>query len=678
MSLAPPTPAVSEEPRTGRTPPSPTSPRRDGAARPARRRLSLPRPGLRGWLLILLLALFGLLAAALAYLVPPRAGVEIGVDDLLALAAEGRVEHATFHHEDGQVVGRWHEQAAAHATSPEARAPAHRVGPGAARGSSGTFRVAYAGSDSTSVLLMQALAESGAHVEIDPQPAKAAVRLLATVLLPLLILANLFGLLFLLARGGGDDLDEVRSFGTLGNDGGRAVEPPAARFGDVAGADEAVEELAEVVAYLADPDRYAAVGASAPKGVLLFGPPGTGKTLIARATAGEAGVPFFSVAGAEFVESLVGVGAARVRDLFARVREAAPAILFIDEIDAAGRRRGSGDASGGSDEREQTLNQLLVEIDGFDVASGIVVMGATNRPDILDPALLRPGRFDRHVTIDQPDAAGRRRILGIHARGKPMADDVDLQRIARRTPGFTGADLANVVNEAALLAIRDRRHEVCMADLTEAVQRVLSGPQRRGRLLTDDERRRIATHEAGHALLATALGHVEDVQRVSIVARGSGLGSVQLGADRDAVLLTRSQLHDQLTMAVSGRAAEELRFGEPSTGSDTDLEHATALARDLVARHGMSDRLGRLRLMASETDLFLGAGAGLERLSPRTHQELDSEVRRLMDDAFARATGHLESHRDVLEHLVERLLEEETLEGGALHDELARLSPTQP
>jgi cell division protease FtsH len=667
MTIAP-----SPPPPTKRTGPAPRRPAdASGGERTYwRSRLRVPRPGrpgVRAGLFLLLVVLFGLLGGALAYLTPQSDGRELSVDELVALAAERRVEVATFRDEDAQVTGRWLDAPLAGPGSEAQPFFALPADPAAAPEGAGTFRVAYAGSDSTNALLVQALAQGGARVEIDPQPLKGAVRLLATVLLPLLILANLFGLLFLLARGGGGGgLGEIRTFGTLGERGGTAVEPPAVRFTDVAGADEAVAELEEVVAYLTDPDRYAALGASPPKGVLLFGPPGTGKTLIARATAGEAGVPFFSVAGAEFVESLVGVGAARVRDLFAHVREAAPAILFIDEIDAAGRRRGSGDASGGSDEREQTLNQLLVEIDGFDVASGIVVMGATNRPDILDPALLRPGRFDRHVTIDQPDANGRHRILTLHATGKPLAEDVDLDVVARRTPGFTGADLANVVNEAALLAVRDGRAQVRMADLTEAVQRVLSGPQRRGRLLTEEERRRIATHEAGHAILAAATGHAEDVQRISVVARGGGLGSVQLGSDRDAVLFTRSQLHDQLATALSGRAAEELRFGEPSTGADADLEHATDLARDLVARHGMSERLGRVRLMARESDLYLGGGAALDRLSGLTHQEVDAEVRRLVDDAFTRATAILEGQRALLDRLVEQLLAEETLEGPDL------------
>jgi cell division protease FtsH len=368
------------------------------------------------------------------------------------------------------------------------------------------------------------------------------------------------------------------------------------------------------------------------------------------------------------------VGAARVRDLFRQVREAAPAILFIDEIDAAGRRRGSGDVSGGSDEREQTLNQLLVEIDGFEVASGIVVMGATNRPDILDPALLRPGRFDRHVTIDRPDATGRERILRVHARGKPLGDDVDLAATARRTPGFTGADLANVVNEAALLAIRDGREVVRAGDLAEAVQRVLSGPQRRGRLITDRERHRIATHEVGHALATAVTAGPDDVQRISIVARGATMGSVHLGLDRDAVLLTRSQLEASLVAALAGRAAEELLLGEPSTGGDADLERATSLARDLVARHGMSERLGRMRLMARETDLHLGAAAELESLSGHLHRELDLEVRRLLDVAFERATATLSRHRHLLETMIERLLAEETLEGAPLQQLLSAVA----
>jgi cell division protease FtsH len=637
----------------------------------------LPRPGPTVLLVAALVMLFGLLVAALAYLSPPAKGQRLSVDQLAALAGAGRVQQVTFHDQDAQITGTFKAERQPGAGIDQPASSPLVVDSSAAPGGAGAFRLPYAGNESTTALLLQTLTAGGAKVDIDPQSAKATVRLLTTVLLPLLILANLFGLLFQLARGGGSGLGEIRGFGTLAKRGG-AVEPPAARFSDVAGADEAVAELAEVVAYLRDPDRYASLGAAPPKGVLLFGPPGTGKTLIARATAGEAGVPFFSVAGAEFVESLVGVGAARVRDLFARVRAAAPAILFMDELDAAGRRRGSGDASGGSDEREQTLNQLLVEIDGFDVAAGIVVMGATNRPDILDPALLRPGRFDRHVTIDQPDITGRQRILAIHVRGKPIGDDVDLDQVARRTPGFTGADLANVVNEAALLAIREGKQRIGTPELTEAVQRVLSGPQRRGRVLSDEERRRIATHEVGHALVATATGDADAVQRISLVARGRGLGSVQLGADRDAVLLTRSQLESQLAAAASGRAAEELVFGEPSTGSEGDLERATDLARDLVARYGMSERLGRLRFMAKEADLFLGGSARLERLSGLAHQELDKEMRRIVDAAFATATTILQANRGLLDDLVDHLLQAETVEGSDLDAVLRRVAKHAP
>src|SRR3954451_3264497 len=376
-----------------------------------------------------------------------------------------------------------------------------------------------------------------------------------------MILANLFALLFVGSRAGGSALRDVETFGTVGKGKRSGQASSRVTFADVAGADEAVEELGEVVDYLRDPSRYAAVGATPPKGVLLFGPPGCGKTLIARAVAGEAGVSFFSVGGAEFVESLVGVGAPRVRDLFLRVRDAAPAIVFIDELDAAARRRGTGSSSGGSDEREQTLNQLLVEIDGFDVDSGIVVVGATNRPDILDPAVLRPGRFDRHVTVDQPDQEGRRLILALHAGGKPIAPDVDFAGLARRTPGFTGADLANVINEAALLTVRGGHEAIGPTVLDEAVQRVLHGPRRRGRVLTDEERLRAAVHESGHAVAAAAMRRGDDVHRLSILTRGRGIGLTSVRLDSDAVLFTAEDLFAQLVVGFGGLAAEEVVLG---------------------------------------------------------------------------------------------------------------------
>jgi cell division protease FtsH len=595
-------------------------------------------------LLATLVALLAAFAACLAYLGTTPSGVERSIDEVQGAIAGGDVERAVLLDEDARLVGT--------------TADGER------------FWVAYPRSDPAAAQLLGDLVASGARVQVDAQQSKSVVRVVVTVLLPLMILANLFALLFAATRGG-SGLGELLSFGTVGKKGAKGDRGPDIGFDDIAGADEAVAELREVVDYLRRPERYADLGATPPKGVLLFGPPGCGKTLLAKAVAGEAGVPFFSVAGAEFVESLVGVGAARVRDLFAKVRSVAPAIVFIDELDAAGRRRGSGDGGGGSDEREQTLNQLLVEMDGFDVSSGIVVMGATNRPDILDPALLRPGRFDRHVTVDQPDVHGREEILRLHAADRHLDPTVDLAQVARRTPGFTGADLANVVNEAALLAIREDRSVIGAGELTEAIQRVLGGPQRRGRVLDEDERRRIAVHEAGHALLAAATGHADDVDRVSIVARGRGLGSVTLGRDRDAVVLSRSQLRAQLVASVGGTAAEQLCCGETSTGAEHDLARASDLARDLVGRYGMSERLGPVRLVGPSVDSFLGASAPLRELSPAVHEQFDAEVRSLVEGALDDAELLLVQHRDLLDELAERLLEEETLEGAPLRALLA-------
>ncbi|MHB8513662.1 MAG: ATP-dependent zinc metalloprotease FtsH [Actinomycetota bacterium] len=533
------------------------------------------------------------------------------------------------------------------------------------------FWMPYPKSDLVTGTLLTRLAESGAKVNVDRQTSKSHLKVVSTYVLPLVLLANLFALLFSAGKGGGSGIGDVIVFGSFRKRRVRKGVAARVTFGDVAGADHAVSELAEIVDYLRSPDRYRKIGAQAPKGVLMIGPPGTGKTLLAKACAGEADVPFFSVAGAEFVESLVGVGAARVRDLFRRVRAAAPAIVFIDELDAAGRRRGAGGSGGGSDEREQTLNQLLVEMDGFDASSGIVVIGATNRPDILDPALLRPGRFDRQVTIDQPDRDGRREILALHARGRRVDPNVDFELLARRTPGFSGAELANVINEAALLSIRGQKTIVGMEELLEACDRVSSGPQRRGHALTAQERTRVAAHESGHAIVAAATGRSAEIPRVSILRRGRSVGLVSAG--EDAEIQTRSQLAVRITALLAGVAAEELITGEPSTGAEGDLEEATRLARDAIGRYGMSDELGRARILATAAESFLGNEIPIGDVSANTREILDDEVRALLDDSEKAARKILQANEQVLEDMIAVLEVEEHIEGSHLHEFLERV-----
>src|SRR5262252_5912508 len=436
---------------------------------------------------------------------------------------------------------------------------------------------------------------------------------------------------------------------------------PKTTFADVAGADEAIEELQEIKEFLQSPGKFQAIGAKIPKGVLLYGPPGTGKTLLARAVAGEAGVPFYSISGSDFVEMFVGVGASRVRDLFEQAKANAPAIVFVDEIDAVGRHRGAG-FGGGHDEREQTLNQLLVELDGFDVKGGVIVIAATNRPDILDPALLRPGRFDRQVAVSPPDVEGRKAVLAVHAKGKPFATDVDLSVIARRTPGFTGADLANVINEAALLTARSGGKKISMAALEEAIDRVMAGPERKSVLLSESERKLIAYHEGGHALVGHAMPHADPVHKVTIIPRGRALGYTQALPTEDKFLVTRAEMQDQLAMLLGGRTAEELIFHEPTSGAANDIEKATQIARGMVTEYGMSERLGARKFGSGDGEPFLGREMGHGRdYSEEIASAIDEEIKRLIEAAHDEAWEVLVEYRDVLDNLVLQLLEHETL-----------------
>ena len=477
----------------------------------------------------------------------------------------------------------------------------------------------------------------------------------------LLSILPIFLIIFLLMlfMGGGQG-GRVMSFGRS-----RAKlqnkETPTNTFADVAGADEAVAELREIKDFLASPDKYKAIGAKIPKGVLLYGPPGTGKTLLARAVAGEAKVPFYSISGSEFVEMFVGVGASRVRDLFAQAKQNAPSIVFVDEIDAVGRQRGAG-LGGGNDEREQTLNQLLVEMDGFEANGQVILIAATNRPDVLDPALLRPGRFDRQISVDRPDLKGRAAILAVHAKNKPVAKNVDLPSYAKRTPGFTGADLANVLNEAALLAAREERKAIRNSDLDEAIDRVMAGPQKVSRLMTEEERRITAYHEGGHALVAHALPHTDPVHKVTIIPRGRALGYTMVLPDEDRYAVTRNQMLDQLAYTMGGRAAEELIFHDPTTGASNDIEKATNLARAMVTQYGMTQRLGAIKLGISDSQPFLGRDYGHQRdYSENVAAIVDSEIREMIENAHQEAFDVLVANRETLDRLVEELLENETL-----------------
>jgi cell division protease FtsH len=496
---------------------------------------------------------------------------------------------------------------------------------------------------------------------------------LLTLLLPVVLIIGFMMFMMRRMQGGGS---KVMGFGKS-----RAkqvsVDAPKVTFKDVAGIDETVEELEEIKEFLENPKKFQQLGARIPKGVLLFGPPGTGKTLLARAVAGEAGVPFFSISGSDFVEMFVGVGASRVRDLFAQAKQNSPCIIFMDEIDAVGRHRGTG-MGGGHDEREQTLNQLLVEMDGFEMKDNIILIAATNRPDILDPALLRPGRFDRQIVVDRPDRAGREAILAVHTRGKPIAKHIDLDTLAAQTPGFTGADLANLVNEAALLAARHGKKIIDMPELEEGIMRVLAGPEKKGRLLSDKERTITAYHEMGHALVGHFLTHTDPVHKISIVSRGAALGyTISLPAE-DKFLTTMAELNDSLAMTLGGRAAEEIQFGEITTGAANDLEKATDTAKQMIMRWGMSAKLGARTLGHNQAMPFLGRDFSQEPdYSEEVARAIDDEIRRIIEEAHDRARAVLAAHREALDATAQILVERETIERGEFEALLAGTPPAE-
>ncbi|MGH9179265.1 MAG: ATP-dependent zinc metalloprotease FtsH [Acidimicrobiales bacterium] len=648
--------------------------RRDGAPAPRADKAKKARPGRRRTVLLLatLVALGAGYAAALGFLRPSSPGSEISLNTLVANStgpkdAEGQpLKDAAGHVVAGRIRSvRLLDQ--------DSRITGELVGPNGKV--LRRFWAAYPRSDAATNDLLRVFYGNDVSVTVDAQSAKAVVRFVSQFLLPLVILANLFALVFSLSGGGGSGTSPFLVFGRLGDKRMSRAATEVVTFANVAAAEEAKAELAEIRDYLADPTLFAQMGALPPKGVLLTGPPGCGKTLLARAVAGEANASFYSISGSEFVESLVGVGAARVRDLFRQARASAPSLIFIDELDAAGRQRGAG-VGGGNDEREQTLNEMLVQIDGFSPTEGIVVIAATNRPDILDPALVRAGRFDRHVTVERPDLAARRAILELHASTRRLADaTTELPQVARRTAGFSGADLANVVNEAALLAVRERASAVGHHHLEEAVERVMAGPKRPAQVLSAADKRRISYHEAGHAVVAAAVGQADALEKVSVVARGSGVGHLAVLGEEKAVL-TRPEMESRIAVTMAGIAAEELVFGHPSTGSEQDLGRATDIARDMAGRYGMSARLGRMRVLHEHREVFLGRDYLSTRdVSQPTMEHLDAEIRRILDEQEAAAAAILVANRAVLDATAAALVDHETLQRPELTGLLGRVAP---
>jgi cell division protease FtsH len=525
--------------------------------------------------------------------------------------------------------------------------------------------------------LLKMLTDHNVDIAVQPSRQPGAWQQAASSLIfPLLLLGGLFFLFRRAQSGGGGGGNPAMNFGKSK---ARVQMEPSTQitFGDVAGIEGAKLELTEVVDFLKNPDRFTAVGAKIPKGVLLVGPPGTGKTLLAKAVAGEAGVPFFSISGSEFVEMFVGVGASRVRDLFEQAKKNAPCIVFIDEIDAVGRQRGAG-LGGGNDEREQTLNQLLTEMDGFEGNTGIIIVAATNRPDVLDAALMRPGRFDRQVVVDRPDYAGRLQILNVHARGKTLSKDVDLDKVARRTPGYTGADLSNLLNEAAILAARRDLSEVSNDEISDAIERVMAGPEKKDRVMSERRKRLVAYHEAGHALVGALMPDYDPVQKISIIPRGNAGGLTFFTPSEERMesgLYSRTYLQNQMAVALGGRVAEEIVYGEDevTTGASNDLQQVAQVARQMVTRFGMSDKLGPVALGRSQGGMFLGRDIAAERdFSEDTAATIDEEVSELVDVAYKRATKVLVGNRSVLDELAEMLVEQETVDAEQLQELLIR------
>ncbi|HEY4428631.1 MAG TPA: ATP-dependent zinc metalloprotease FtsH [Solirubrobacteraceae bacterium] len=630
--------------------------------------------------LFLLLASIGLaitFAALLGSIKPSSSGRQVPISTVEKLAQRHQITNALLLDHDSRV------EITTPATAPPVSAAGALVEPPpivrpkgkkgktvipqpVAAGAPQALWAAYPSSGAQTQQLLRELNGSGATVAVDQQAGKATRTIIVQFLIPILLLVCLFSLFTRVgAEGAAGGIAAFSQFTGKGRKKGKGSADKIT-FADVAGAGEAVAELREIRDYLADPSKYLVVGAAAPKGVLLVGPPGTGKTLLAKAVAGEADASFFSLSGSDFVESLVGVGAARVRDLFRKARKAAPAIIFIDELDAAGRKRGAGIGQG-NDEREQTLNQILVEMDGFAGDGGLVVMGATNRPDILDPALLRPGRFDRQVVIDTPDVHGRVEILRLHGGKRPLAPDASLEEVARQTPGFSGAELANVINEAALLSVRDGRAQIDQATLEEAIDRVVAGPAKR-HILTEDERWLIAIHESAHAVVTDALGHTASTRKLSIVARGRQLGTAaHMLSDRDQVIMSKADLQRQLIVITAGLAGERIAFGEVSTSVNDDLHAATALARSMVTSFGMSEALGLVTIGEKGGEVFLGASLqDLGSVGPETLNLIDNEIERLVGDAEARSAAILDRNWSTVEETAAALLEQETLSGVAL------------